>query len=112
MKKLIIIFVLFLLILISSCSEDNYNEKFNKVKVGMTPIEVQEIMGKPQYEENRIELLVCYWYDGASDIKDAEEKRSKGIFVKYYCCIFIDENDSGLMIQSKDDIFKGNWGEE
>ena len=112
MKRFKLLFIVLLLFLsLCGCAKGEANDKnFKRIKVGMTPDKVHELMGKPDDTENEQYFEFQYWFDGASSIKDAQKKFEKGIAVKYYCVVFFAEDRVTYKIESKEDIFSGIWG--
>ena len=49
-------------------------------------------------------------FDGASSMKDAQEKFEKGRAIRYYCIIFFAEDKMTYKIEAKEDIVTGIWG--
>lgn len=112
MKKFKLLFILILLFLtLCGCAKGEANDKnFRKIKVGMTPNEVHALMGKPDDTENEEYFEFQYWFDGASSMKDAQEKFEKGRAIRYYCIIFFAEDKMTYKIEAKEDIVTGIWG--
>lgn len=108
--KLLIIILLFGLCL-CGCSKGEANDQnFKRIKVGMTPDKVHELMGKPDDTENTENYEIQYWFNGATSIEDAHEKYEKGRAIRYYCVIFYASNKLDYVIDSKEDIITGIWG--
>ena len=108
--KLFIIVLLFGLCLCGCTKGEPSMNNYRKIKVGMTPNQVYSLMGKPQDKENEEYFEFQYWFEGATSMKDAQEKFEKGKAVRYYCVIFFAEDKMTYKIESKDDIITGIWG--
>lgn len=112
MKRLKVLVIMLLLVLsLCGCAKGEANDRnFKRLKPGMTPDKVHEIMGKPDDTQNEQFFEFQYWFDGASSIKDAQKKYEKGVAVKYYCVVFFAEDKVTYVIESKEDIISGVWG--
>lgn len=113
-KNIFIVIMFCLLILVTGCAkteEEKMDKKFRKIKVGMDPERVSEILGEPTETYTINQYYVCdYWFLGADSIKDAQAKADKGRFVKYYGVIYYTPDLQHFEIMDKEDIIKGTWG--
>lgn len=112
MKRLKVLVIMLLLVLsLCGCAKGEANDRnFKRLKAGMTPDEVHELMGKPDDTENEEFFEFQYWFDKASSIEDAQKKYEKGLAIKYYCVVFFAEDRVTYVIESKEDIISGIWG--
>ncbi len=112
MKKFkLFIIVLLLGLCLCGCTKGEANDKtFKRVKVGMTPDQVYDLLGKPDDTETEQYFEFDYWFVGASSMQDAQKKYEKGIAVKYYLIIFFQDENYNFKIESKEDIHQGIWG--
>ena len=95
MRKLMILSLLFTCFLLCSCSTNINKTKASKVSYGMTLDEVIEILGKPS--ETKLstpnkETNCYYWFNNASNLKEAKRLTKKGKRIYYIAVITYTDN--------------------
>lgn len=111
MKKLFL-FVLIGVLFLSGCGK-NLENKFNRLHTNLDKDTAFKIMGRPddmEYFGEKNEFLFAYWFEGAKDCDDAQEKYSQGKYINYYCVTFYLQDGYTYYIVNQEDMVKGVWG--